>query len=294
MTQKEAFIFYLQRMNIDMLEVILPDNSCYFGANKSEFLDKLSYIFNQLKLGGEKGLLQIKLNKENNNIFYLVSQVFEYEQEFIMEEKNGNILNISDSKVINSLEEIEWLSHWEIFFGDDEKADFITSNEYALKLHHCMIAFDEIVNSELQIFSGDDIAFWLKKNQSLYEDVENDFLWFRLNKFRDLFLILDGMIRALNNHKAVKKALKSFDKSNFEAINKWVNDNNRLFFCEVMGFDSGFTEINTINKTLKFFLYPNVYFIGQEFIDIIKFNELYLKYGIFQDYEEEEEEGVPF
>lgn len=293
MTQKEAFIFYLQRMNTDMLEVVLPDNICYFGAHKSEFLDKLSYIFNQLKLGGEKGLLQIKLNKENNNIFYLVSQVFGYEQEFIMEEKNGNIVNISDSKVINSLEEIEWLSHWEIFFGDDEKAEFIPSNEYVLKLHHCINAYEEIVNSEIQTYTGDDISNWVKKYQSLYEEVENDILWFKLNDFRNLFSHLEFIMSALKKHNEVKIALKSFDDSGSEAINKWVVDNNRLFFCGVLYFEGFFRVIDSINKTLKLTTYPNVDVIGQEFLDIIKFNELYMKHCIFQE-SVEEVDDVPF
>ena len=37
-TQKEAFLKYLQRMDIEMLEIILDDSIIYFGASKKVFL----------------------------------------------------------------------------------------------------------------------------------------------------------------------------------------------------------------------------------------------------------------
>ncbi|MDA3905746.1 MAG: hypothetical protein PF484_06700 [Bacteroidales bacterium] len=40
MTQKEAFLKYLQRMDIGMLEMILDDSIIYFGASKKVFFGK--------------------------------------------------------------------------------------------------------------------------------------------------------------------------------------------------------------------------------------------------------------
>ena len=51
-TQKESFLQYLQKMDIGMLELILDNSITYFGVSKKIFLEKLSYIFNQVKLGG--------------------------------------------------------------------------------------------------------------------------------------------------------------------------------------------------------------------------------------------------
>ena len=74
-TQKEAFLKYLQRMDIEMLEIILDDSIIYFGASKKVFLEKLSYIFNQVKLGGGKGYLRIKQHKKQTDTYYLLLQI---------------------------------------------------------------------------------------------------------------------------------------------------------------------------------------------------------------------------
>ena len=52
-SQKEAFLFYLKKMDIAMLDIVLPDNIQYFGANKADFLDRINYMVNQFRLAGE-------------------------------------------------------------------------------------------------------------------------------------------------------------------------------------------------------------------------------------------------
>jgi hypothetical protein len=102
MTQKEAFLHYIKKMDIEMLELILDDSITYFGASKSLFLEKLAYIFKQVKLGGQSGDLRIRQNKKQPNKYYLLLHIFCSSNEFIIEEKDGTILKISGTKVIKA------------------------------------------------------------------------------------------------------------------------------------------------------------------------------------------------
>ena len=277
-TQKEAFLKYLQRMDIEMLEIILDDSIIYFGASKKVFLEKLSYIFNQVKLGGGKGYLRIKQHKKQTDTYYLVLQIFRYANKFIIEEKEGNIIKIYGTKIKTSKDDIENLSPLEIFFGDDEKIEFKPSNEYVMKIYRCTNAYEELVNDKIQILTREDISQWLKKHTLLYEEVKEEYLLFKYNDFRSLFFMFDYLLEELQNYNEVKMALKSFTDSNVNSLHQWLVDYNRLAFCRVLSFESSFSDIDVANKTLKYNYRSNIYFKGDDFLAIVKFNELYHKY----------------
>lgn len=277
-TQKEAFLKYLQRMDIEMLEIILDDSIIYFGASKKVFLEKLSYIFNQVKLGGGKGYLRIKQHKKQTDTYYLLLQIFRYANKFIIEEKEGNIIKIYGTKIKTSKDDIENLSPLEIFFGDDEKIEFKPSNEYVMKIYRCTNAYEELVNDKIQILTREDISQWLKKHTLLYEEVKEEYLLFKYNDFRSLFFMFDYLLEELQNYNEVKMALKSFTDSNVNSLHQWLVDYNRLAFCRVLSFESSFSDIDIANKTLKYNYRSNIYFKGDYFLAIVKFNELYHKY----------------
>ena len=277
-TQKEAFLKYLQRMDIEMLEIILDDSIIYFGASKKVFLEKLSYIFNQVKLGGGKGYLRIKQHKKQTDTYYLLLQIFRYANKFIIEEKEGNIIKIYGTKIKTSKDDIENLSPLEIFFGDDEKIEFKPSNEYVMKIYRCTNAYEELVNDKIQILTREDISQWLMKHTLLYEEVKEEYLLFKYNDFRSLFFMFDYLLEELQNYNEVKMALKSFTDSNVNSLHQWLVDYNRLAFCRVLSFESSFSDIDVANKTLKYNYRSNIYFKGDDFLAIVKFNELYHKY----------------
>ena len=277
-TQKEAFLKYLQRMDIEMLEIILDDSIIYFGASKKVFLEKLSYIFNQVKLGGGKGYLRIKQHKKQTDTYYLLLQIFRYANKFIIEEKEGNIIKIYGTKIKTSKDDIENLSPLEIYFGDDEKIEFKPSNEYVMKIYRCTNAYEELVNDKIQILTREDISQWLKKHTLLYEEVKEEYLLFKYNDFRSLFFMFDYLLEELQNYNEVKMALKSFTDSNVNSLHQWLVDYNRLAFCRVLSFESSFSDIDVANKTLKYNYRSNIYFKGDDFLAIVKFNELYHKY----------------
>jgi hypothetical protein len=280
-SQKEAFLFYLKKMDIAMLDIVLPDNIKYFGANKADFLDRIAYMVNQFRLAGEATPLNINQKDKFSNSYYLTSNILDFEQEFIIEEKEGCISNISSSLVIKSYEELEELHCLEIFFGLDERTDFIPTTDYVIKLHKCRKAFEEIVNDNIQILDNYKISYWVKKHKSLYKEIKNDTLMFRLNDFKNLYFTLKYIKKQLKCSLAAEIAVKSFDDTSYNTIQKWKDDYNRLFFCELQSFEVGFSILDRINNTLKMNSYPSIVFKGTEFFSIFEFNKLYMKHCDF-------------
>src|ERR1035437_8476380 len=56
MTEKEACLYYMERMDIEMLDVILDDGRTYHNVDKGEFLKKLQDVFNDFKKAGDSAL----------------------------------------------------------------------------------------------------------------------------------------------------------------------------------------------------------------------------------------------
>lgn len=277
-TQKEAFLKYLGRMDIEMIDMILDDSIVCFGVSKKLFLEKLSFVFNNMRLGGEKGFLKIKQHKKHANTYYLILKTSCFANKFIIEEKEGHIIKILGTKTITSKDDIESLSYLEFFFGDDQKIDFIPSNEYVMNVYRCTKAYEELVNDKIQILTSKDVSQWIHKHRLLYEDVKEAYLFFSYDDFRHLFSLLEYLYNQLEYYDEVKMALESYDDSNTTSLEQWLADNYLLAFCKVEYFGAGFLEFDAENNLMKYGYYSNIYFEGDDFYAIVKFNELVHKF----------------
>ena len=64
-SQKETFLFYLQRMDIEMIELILEDQYSYFEVTKSTFIKKLKLFKSEFEaLDGQDELKIIQKKKK--------------------------------------------------------------------------------------------------------------------------------------------------------------------------------------------------------------------------------------
>lgn len=275
MTQKEAFRKYLETMDIEMLELILDDTIPYFGASKKVFLEKLSYIFNQVRLAGYKGDLKIKQHKKHANTYFLPLKIFGYSNKFIIEENEGVISKIYSTKIKKTKKEIEDLHTCELVFGVDEKKDFKPSVDYIMKLHRCNQAYEELINDEIKVLTSADIFQWLKKHKKLYGQVKEEYQLFKYNKFRNLFSLLKSLFVELVNYNKAKEALDTFDDTNMTTLHDWIVDYYDLAFCKVLSFNISFSDTDLPENILKYSFYPNIYFKGDDFFTILKFNRLY-------------------
>lgn len=276
-SQKEAFLYHLQTMDLEMLELIVDDSVDCFGVSKEVFLEKLSYIFTQFRLAGGKGFLKIKEHRKHHGIYYLYLEPFSYSIKFVIEEEQGKIISLHNPRSNASKEDIENLSSMEIFFGDDEKLDFKPSNEYIMNVYRCTCAYEEIITGNIQTLTSKDICSWVNRYALLYHEVKDEFLMYKYNKFRSLFTTLEYLSRELSNYEEAKLAIDSLTDESRAALKHWLEEFYDLAFCQVNCFGSNFTEMDMEGKVFRSNFNPNIYFKGDDFATIIKFDQLYLE-----------------
>jgi hypothetical protein len=269
LSQKNAFLQYLQNSDIDRLEEILDDSITYFGASKKTFLKKLAFIFEHVKTARIKISITIKKHKIKDNLYYF--KLNQYSYKFLLEEKQGRITKLDNTKTRYSKEYIENANVYDLFFGEDERVDFMPAREYSNTLSRCNKAYAEIVNDSTQILSKQDLINWLETHSSLFEEVKDQYSLFGFKPFKDLYNDFKLKIEHLAYYDLIKLELKAYNRA---FRHEWKANYNREIDWYVSMFNIDFIEVNLTNKTCKSFRYPNVYFHGEDFLTIVKYNEL--------------------
>lgn len=283
LSQKDAFLKCLVNMDVKMLDVVLDDSITYFGASKKVFINKLEYIFNKVYLGGGSAPLKIHRHKKRSNTYYLKLIIFNYANKFVIDEKDGKIINIYNPRENFSREYVENVYSLNIFFGVDERPEFKPTISYLKNLNKCRIAYQELVNDKVEFLSPKEIYTWLTTYQNFYNSIKDDFLYFKYRKFLHLYTILESLIDNLRFHYAAAEALTLFDNNKI-SIYKWLIKFHRIAFYEVSNFELEFSDIDYVNKTLRHYFHPTIRLKGEEFFTIIRFNQIYHQYyEIFKD-----------
>lgn len=276
MTQKVKFLEALSQRDLVAIEQILEDNITYFGASKNDFISKMAFIFNQMTLAGQKGYLKLMQHKKHKNTFYIYSDVFNKSYKFIIEEDNGKLLKVYNSKKVRSVDDAEQISDLDLYFGEDERVGFKPSAIYLKTLYECKSAYEELEKNTINIITSLDINNWLVKHTLLFDKVYPQYQYFKLNDFRNLFFIIKWYFEILQKSDRVKVALKDFKNCKIEEIDDWCVHYNRLYFCETMGFQSLPLIIEYKNRRIRFNNKSNIYFTGDDFFAIVRFNEIFL------------------
>ncbi len=276
-SQKEYFLKYLQEMNLDMLDLVLSDEATYFGVPKSVFMEKLSYIKIQHELSGCNESFKTKKYKRGKNYYALLLPFLGICNKFIIEVKSDKIVKIYNNKIVKTKEELETLSQFEFFFGNDEKADFRPTTDYIMTLHNCTIAYEELMNNKTQIITKEFLTNWIHEHALLYEEVDKNYLFFKYNNFRNLYSGLKFIYDHLKYSKEANEALKAFPGSCSQKskLFEWISKYDQLYFCKLLGVDQDFKNIDLANKTLIHIFYKNFLFKGDDFLAIYLFGIIF-------------------
>jgi hypothetical protein len=272
---KELFLNALCTKNLKALEQILEEDITYFGASKKTFLKRISYIFDQLKRGGQNGVLKLKQHKKQYNTYYLYSNAFNVSFKFIIEDDNGKLLNVYNNKKVNSIEDAEGISEFDFYFGEDERVGFEPSDVYLVTLFECINAYNELENDNVNVISREDINNWLGKHSLLFDKVYPQYQYFKFNGFRYLYSIFEGYYEILLKYDMIVEALNDFNKCEIDEIDDWCEHYNRLYFCETMSFQGLPLIIDRKNRRIRFHNKSNIYFYGDDFFAIVRFNEIF-------------------
>jgi len=273
------FLKYLNPLDIKMLDIILDDDATYFGTTKAIFFERLKYIFNQHKLSHDIKDPEIKQHKKYSNVFKLKLYALSKNIKFIIEVKDGRIQRIFNNKEVSSAEESDMISPYDMVFGDDEKPGFKPTYEYLLNLFDCEKAIQELESNQPKEFTSSDLNIWTKKHKLLFDYTGRHFKYFKFKPFRDLYLGIKYLQENLKHIDKVIEALNLFDDSDIESILTWLNKYERLAFCQVSSFDQMFYHIDFDKQVIQYERNSNIFFTGEDFFTLIRFNLIYHQYN---------------
>jgi hypothetical protein len=284
-SQKEAFLFYLQKMDIDMINLVLDDKFSYFDVSKDIFINKLRSFKSELEALGEIDSIQICQKDITSNTYYLCVENYDLEQEFTFKEIDNKIVDMNSH--FNS--ELHKWCPLELHFGLDERINFKPSVEYLIELQHCTNAVEELVNNDIYIIDHEIIEYWINKYESLYHQVKDKLFLFKFNDFRKLFELLKDLKELIECSFVAQIAVNEFNDSNQASIQKWKNDYLTLF-VEVEYFEGYFFDFEKItysgiNDIIQLYLFPNIYLLRNDFLNIKKFKDLYFTLTNFSSLE---------
>ena len=136
-TQSEVVIYYIQEMDIDMLELILDNEMKYQELSKDKFIQKLSVIFDTFKLNKNDKLIKQdgfcnsdKCENSCKNGYTFLGNHSKHSLNLIFEVEDGIIQDIHDCfefKSLNKELNIEYYNQLTILNLDGDFVNGITS-----------------------------------------------------------------------------------------------------------------------------------------------------------------------
>ncbi len=291
--QREAFLYYMSKMDSEMLNLILEDNRTYQEAKKEVFIDKINEALSLFSKKGDTELLVLKGECGNDAChkgcpgYAFIGNCSGAHLDLIIEGSSTQILDIchccdfnADKEDLNETESIS------IDINYDEVNNFKPSAEYALKLHKCNRAVEEIISEEMRILDISYLEYWIEKYQELYGTM--DIFTDCLSRFSTFFFLYDKLKDLWQFHELKEEtvlALKSFEeqteiRDNEDLLLEWLvkyeelSQNNlcgltSLYFCEEEEIKIGFIKLyNTDNLLISV----------ADFAEQLKFKSLFDSY----------------
>lgn len=233
-TKKEWILEGFQKMNWNMLDVLLDENLTYQGAKKEVFLEKINDMFSEFKESGDTFLSTHQgfcssdqcPNKGCRGYSFVGNTSNKYIS-FIFEELNDDIKDIyhcSGFSTDDSSVKREIRTSINIDF--DERADFKPSLDFLIKSQKCSLAYEALMCFKNVVISKEVYLEWLDKFYPLYKSFENPPIFYSdFNKFYWLYSSITGLKEYLQFHCLAKEALKEFkiiDNTSERQLLKWL------------------------------------------------------------------------
>ncbi len=289
--KNELIIESFQKMDWDMLAVLLDNNKTYQNATKEVFLEKINVAFSELKENGDTFLLSHKgfcnFNECPNKCckgYSFVGNKSKKHIDLIFDELENNIKDIyhcSDFKTNDMTVKKESLIGIDIM--NDERADFKPSIDFLIKSQKCKLAYDELIQFQNTVIGKEVYLVWLEKFSILKESLNlQAFNYAGFDKFYWLYSRIEELKHYLQSDDFVKEALEEFQtigKNNEPKLLKWLVKYEKtgedlvmlLFLFEEIDFenleDNAYFKVDVLKiKTLDFkclakfrFLFDNHY-----------------------------------
>lgn len=275
MTQLDAFIYFLEQMDLKMLNEILTEDISYCGTTKEIFLEKLGGVFEYNASLNNKTLAVQKSSKNPNYINFLCFDNKYWVNTLLVTHRNGTILSFLNKKRNDS----HFKGNFRVY--NDEEIGYVKTTELIMTQNVCKYAIDLISNTTL---TTELIINWLKEYKYLYQELNDDNndesvienIKY-LEEFVGLWEIMDYDKRLILNSALAEIALNEFDTTNEQ---EWIEKYSYTFHCELI---PGNTCAEFLCDEKYRFKDRNTIFESKELFLVHKFTDLYFNlYSRFQ------------
>ena len=245
MNQLEAFVFFLKRMDLQMINEILSDDISYCGTTKAIFLEKLNDIFvYNLFLENEK--LSVRWSETNTNCLEFFSWYpNDFENKFhITTREDGSIISFSNKRPHFGFHN----SAFRVY--DDEEIGFVKSAEFKYLQKQCKSALDELIDVT---FTTELILNWVNGHEQLFlnvKDEDDEPKYKNIKYVEEFFFKWDSksMERdSIVNYKATECAVEGYSEMDLQ---DWLYYFSEVYFRDAVPRNS--TAIFICDKEYRF------------------------------------------
>jgi hypothetical protein len=176
MNKRELIVSAFEKMDMNMLEVLLDDTTTYQHATKEIFLTRLGAIFKSFQCTGDTILKAYPgiccsedcPNKNTGGYTFIGNNTSSYTS-FIFEEAENEIIDIRSCSSLKTHEEnVEKSNNLYLEIYRDEEAAFSPSPELAIQLQNFKMAYDEIIKPGEVFLTKEEYTHWLQKHKELF------------------------------------------------------------------------------------------------------------------------------
>jgi hypothetical protein len=287
-SKKELILESFQKMDSNMLDLVLDDSKTYQDANKEVFIEKLIEAFNKFKEGGDTCLIPYKgictftdCTNKGCKGYSFVGNSTKNHLDLIFEETDDNYNDIYHCNRFETNDKsIERDILLDIKISIDEKADFKPSIEFLTNSQKLKLAYEELHQYKDITIDKTIYIPWLEKHDGLYKSLSSlTCSSSALDKFNELYQGITELNNYLQNNDLAVESLIEFEKinkSDERYLLIWLtknenlgNDITLLFFYEI---DLEYSA-NSGNFNFQF-LKINIL----DFVNLNKFKFLFDKY----------------
>lgn len=229
MTQLDAFIYFLEQMDLKMLDEILTEDISYCGISKKLFLEKLVDVFEYNASLNNKTLAVQKSPKNPNCIQFFCWQPNYWENSLLVKDIEGAIVSFIRKPKNESH------SPFNFRIYHDEEIGFVKSADFIMTQHKCKEAIDLVKG---KILTTDLILNWLSEYEDLYQelnDENNDVSIIENIKYLEEFVgqweMLDYDKRLILNYTLAEEALNEYNTIDEQ---EWTKKHSDTYYCKLI------------------------------------------------------------
>ena len=178
--QKEAVLYYLSKMDLDMVSLVLDEQRTYSDATKDVFIEKLKEVFVNFSSKGDTELRLIPGRCDDCHChkghtgYSFVGNQSNYRLNLIVEKQADEIVDMfyCSNFVLLTDENLESKESLDFYFNFDERADFNPPPQFWIDVQLGDKACEELIQSSGQYIDFEFIPYWLLQYETIFERIE--------------------------------------------------------------------------------------------------------------------------